>query len=252
MKSLIIGSGQIGQALFEIISKVYDCSIRDIEDIDIEGVKVLHIAFPWSDAFVNQVHAYKLKYKPELTVIHSTVAIGTTAKCGTGVVHAPERGRYPHLAFEMLKFTKFIAGLGAADVNSAREYFEACGWTTRVFYDPSLTELAKLLSNVHLGMEIAWRQTVERMHERLRLDSGCYEVWEESYNKGHEYLGQKQLLRPMLSPKPIGGHCVLPSVDILSRTFETNIVDFIRRSDAEANRKAAATRFTEEESKVRA
>lgn len=234
MKSLIIGAGQIGNALHDIFLKGHVSFLRDVDDLHCSDIEVLHIAFPYSDDFVIQTKAYIEQYKPKLTIIHSSVAVGTTDQCGPHVVHSPERGRYPHLAEQMQKFQKFIGGGYQEDRALAKRFFEALEWETVLIDDARYTELFKLLSNVHLGLEIAWRQEVERISRALTGTSASpiYEAWESSYNKGHTVLGHRQLIRPLVRPAPIGGHCILPCTDILGDQYDSKLFDFIKESNA--------------------
>lgn len=234
MKSLVIGAGQIGQALQEIFLKAHICLMRDTDDFDASDIEILHIAYPYSDEFISDTVAYIEKYQPKLTIIHSSVAVGTTDKIGPHVVHSPERGRYPHLASQMQRFQKFIGGGSREDRELAKAYFDALDWPTVLVDEARWTELCKILSNVHLGLEIAWRQEVDRMAMALigMPASSVYAAWEGSYNKGHQDLGHRQLIRPMVRPAPIGGHCILPCTEILAEQFDSKLFDFIKESNA--------------------
>lgn len=230
MKSLVIGAGQIGQALYEIFSLRHTCLIRDVEAFVCPDVDVLHVAYPYSENFLDATQAYIQEYRPKLTIVHSSVPIGTTRKLGDGVVHSPERGRYPNLAFEMMQFPKFIGGVSVEDVKAAAKFFYDCEWPTVLIDNPDKTEALKLISNAHLGLEIAWRQEVDRILEGQTAE---YDVWEDTYNKGHQWLGHRQLIRPRLGPMPIGGHCVLPCLEMLADRFKSLAFEFVRRSNAE-------------------
>lgn len=232
MKSLIIGKGQIGEALFKIFSKVHECYIRDVrpELNDPDGIEVLHIAYPDSENFVESVIDYTFYYKPRLTIIHSSVAIGTTAQCGEHVVHSPERGRFPNLAKEMVMYRKFIGFEDIEDGDLAAAYFHACDWPTQLIDSTEQTEMIKLLSNAHMGLEIAWRQEVQRMG----VDTEVYTLWEQSYQSGYMKTGQHNLIRPIMRPDPIGGHCILPCVDILLQRFASKFLQLIKESNAKA------------------
>lgn len=234
MKSLVIGSGQIGKALQEIFLKAHACLIRDVDDFDACDIEILHIAYPYSNDFVSDTRAYIQTYKPKLTIIHSTVAVGTTEKCGPHVVHSPERGRFPHLAKQMQQFPKFIGGGSLQDRLLAKRFFSMLDWKTILVDDARQTELCKILSNVHLGLEIAWRQEVDRISKELigSVAGDAYREWETSYNKGHMDLGHRQLIRPTVRPTPIGGHCILPCTEILASQFESSLFDFIKESNA--------------------
>lgn len=234
MKSLIIGAGQIGDALYKIFSEAHQCYVRDIGSLKCEDVEVLHIAFPYSEGFIENVRAYIRQYRPSLTMIHSSVAVGTSLKCGEHVVHSPERGRHPNLVSEMRKFPKFIGGLNDADVAKAVDYVQLCDWFAIPCADPRWTELVKLLSNVHLGLEIAWRQEVDRIFSEMGAgdsDKQIYELWEDSYNLAHKALGQEQLIRPRLKPGPIGGHCIIPCTKILASQIPSVAFEMILKTN---------------------
>jgi hypothetical protein len=227
MKSLIIGNGQIGSALFEIFSKVHETHVRDFEASNLDGIEILHICYPYSDKFIESTKNYIDQYRPRLTIIHSSVAIGTTDKCGDHVVHAPERGRFPKLAKQMSYFKKFIGGSNQEDCNLAAKYFDICNWNTHIVLDPKITEALKLISNAHMGLEIAWRQEIDRWG----IDRQIYALWEDSYFGGYMRFGEYNLLRSRMNPDPIGGHCILPCVDILSQTYESPALKFIKESN---------------------
>lgn len=242
MKSLIIGAGQIGQALQEIFLKAHISFIRDVDDLHCEDVEILHIAFPYSEGFVDVTKAYIAEYRPKLTIIHSSVKVGTTEKCGAHVVHSPERGRYPHLSRQMQVFQKFVGGGDTADRLLAKKFFDALEWETVLVDDARWTELVKLLSNIHLGLEIAWRQEVDRISNVLigMPASAVYTAWETSYNRGHAELGHRHLMRPIVNPGPIGGHCILPCTEILSTQFDSLLFRFIEGSNAKRKAEEAS------------
>lgn len=234
MKSLVIGTGQIGSALYENIKNVFDSYKRDIEDLPLEGVEVLHICFPDSDEFVSFVKKYQEEYKPDLTIVHSSIGVGKTRELGEKVVYSPMRGRHPQLVSEMKMFTKFVGGYNAEDVQKACNYLEFCRFHTIKSYSPHTLELVKLLSNIHMGIECAWAQEVKRICKAFGADYDTYLDWEKTYMKGYQLSGDTHLSRPILSPLPIGGHCILECTDILSKSFKSLAFDFIKTSNEKA------------------
>jgi len=234
MKSLIIGNGEIGSALFEIFHKVHETHVRGFEAVTLEGIEILHIAYPWTEKFVDNTTEYIAEYKPKLTMIHSTVPVGTTEQLGDHVVNTPERGRFPNLAKEMVGYKKFIGGFDMDDLVLASQYFLACKWPVQIIDDPKITETLKLVSNAHMGLEIAWRQELERWG----IDKDAYEAWEDSYFHGYIYFGQMNLVRSRMKPDPIGGHCILHSVDLLAQHQPKSILlEFIKFSNEQTKRK---------------
>lgn len=227
MKSLIIGAGQVGKALETVLKPFHEVIIRDVDDIQVEGVEVLHICYPDHAGFDQTTQKYIEIYKPSLTIIHSSVQVGTTAKCGEDVVYSPTRGRHPRLAEEMKSFTKFVASKKHSKALEASLYFLNMGWPSVTSNSPESLEFFKVFSNVHMGLEIAWRQEASRMMESIGISESDYDAWEESYRDGCLDVEDYNLVRPLMKPDPIGGHCILPCLDILREKFKSPLLDFI-------------------------
>ena len=234
MKSLIIGAGQVGTALKEVLSINYDVVIRDLDDLQVEGVKVLHICYPDHENFAENTRKYVNQYKPELTIIHSSVPVGTTSKCGDDFVYSPVRGRHPRLASEMKKFTKFVASKNPRMAEKAFIYFESTGWPTALADSSESLEFLKVLSNVHMGLEISWRQEVQKMLNHFNIPSNYYESWERSYRDGYLQTKDYNLIRSIMRPDPIGGHCILPCTEILKSQFNSPLLEFIINQNEKA------------------
>lgn len=244
MKALVVGAGQIGRAIHDIIRPYHEVHLRDMDDYPLAGVDVLHICYPDTPVFSTFTRGYIEQYKPSLTIIHSSVSVGTTETCGPSVVHAPVRGRHPKLASEIPAFTIFVAGLNREDVRRACEYLEGCNLVTRPVYNPKETELCKLLSNIHMGLEIAWRQEVQRMLDKYGVPVLTYKEWEESYNMGYRITGDEHFTRPIMRPDPIGGHCILQCMDILNAQHPSKVFEFIKESNEKAKRSDTVGRET--------
>lgn len=236
MKTLIIGNGEVGKALYKVLSSCHEVYIRDIQDIDVSGIEVLHICYPDHEGFDKTTKNYILKYRPKVTIINSSVAVGTTDRCGFNSVYSPVRGRHPKLDSDLLIYKKFIFGRDKESVGLADLHFTLAGMETEQGTDPSTGEFLKLISNVHMGVEIAWRQEVQRMMTKFEIDSKTYDQWEESYSKGYFQSGDFNLIRPVMRPDPIGGHCILPCTDIISNQFSSKIFEFIKESNDKAKR----------------
>ncbi len=174
MKTLIIGSGEVGKSLYQIVSKVHGTLIRDIEPIDIGSgnIEVLHICYPDHEGFVENTKGYINLYNPTLTIINSSVPVGTTSQFDEKVVYSPIRGRHNRLNMQgkkvagleadIAKYAKFVFGQSKYR-KIAADYFRECGLDCYEYgcEDPKDGELLKLISNIHMGLEIAWRQEVE-------------------------------------------------------------------------------------------
>src|SRR5229473_5677557 len=111
---VVVGLGEVGKPLLEIVSEHHDAIGIDIAPPvgEIGPVDVLHVCFPFEiKDFVGETVRYIELFKPILTIINSTVAIGTTRavaeRTGSSVVHSPVRGKHARMLEEMRVYTKF-------------------------------------------------------------------------------------------------------------------------------------------------
>src|SRR6201986_2028672 len=111
---LVVGLGEIGRPLLEILRGAHDAVGRDIEDRPFDGVRILHICFPYSTDFVSSAARYASMYEPEVVVVNSTVVPGTTMeiqeKTGVPAVSSPVRGKHVRMTEELRGYRKFVAG----------------------------------------------------------------------------------------------------------------------------------------------
>jgi UDP-N-acetyl-D-mannosaminuronate dehydrogenase len=158
-KVVVVGLGEVGKPLFQLASRHHDVIGVDIEPPKqhIENVDVLHICFPYEiKDFIGETVRYIDLFKPGVTIVNSTVGIGTTRaiaeRSGTPVVNSPVRGKHIRMLEELQHYTKFI---GATDDSSARlaaEHFASMGLKTKVLAAPEATELAKLTETTYFGL----------------------------------------------------------------------------------------------------
>jgi len=87
-KAVIIGDGELGRTLFDILKKIYpEIAIRDKIRFQEENESnkidfdIMHICFPYFDEFIEQVKRYQKQYSPKYTIIHSDVPTGISRKC---------------------------------------------------------------------------------------------------------------------------------------------------------------------------
>src|SRR5512146_3076863 len=130
-RHLIIGHGQVGSAVFALLIKddKNTVAIRDIDDL-VFPADVVHICFPCVDLdiFKEAVRRYQAQYQPELTIIHSTVPVGTSRSLGA--VHSPIMGRHPDIAADQMHYYKFFGGTDPMATEVAAEIFANCGLET--------------------------------------------------------------------------------------------------------------------------
>lgn len=210
MRSLVIGAGEVGSALASVLK----CDLRDIQPS--EGLAptygILHICFRFSPTFVRDVHQYTDSYGANLVIVHSTVPVGTCDP--EGWVHSPVRGRHPDLRGGL---TEFVKHFGGARAEEAAAYWP--GSLSSLLHDlAATTEAAKLFELQMYGVEIAMEKEVHAFCQQNDLPfQEVYTQFASTYNAGWRRLGQSQFGKPILDHVlgPIGGHCVMPAMDLL-------------------------------------
>ena len=226
MKSLIIGMGEVGKGLFEVLKKEHEVFMKDMEPLELDGVEVLDICIPYSDKFITIVNQYVEKYKPKLTINHSTVPVGTTRKITGKAVHSPIRGKHPKMAEGIMIYQKYI-GYNDEETRRLAEKYLGAVVSVRSVEKSETSELAKLLSLGRYGVNIAFAQEQKAMCDKWGLD---YEdvvfEYEKSYNNGLDKVGIPDLKRPLLDPPEgrIGGHCVRENSIVLNEQYPSNFL----------------------------
>ena len=224
----ILGYGEVGQS----IAKFYqNPRIKDLKrDDNLEGVEILNICIPWNKDFVKIVKKEIKKIKPKLTIIHSTVAPGTTKKIGGMTVHSPVRGIHPHLYKSIKTFVKYIGADNKKAGEMAKKHLERMGIKTKFFYPSATTEIGKLLDTSYYGLCIAWHGEMKKLCDKfgIKFDEAITD-FNKTYNEGYAKLGKKNVIRPVLYPPKEGitGHCVVSNAEILKKYFESRAIDLL-------------------------
>lgn len=227
-KVVVAGLGEIGKPLYDLLGRHHEVFGVDLAPFEpVTGVDVLHVCYPFQiDDFVGETARYVSLFRPELTVINSTVSIGTTRRIaevtGTAVVNSPIRGKHARMLDELLFYTKFIGALDAETGRKAQEHFESAGMKTKVLSTPEASELAKLTETTYFGLLIAWAQELERYCDQTGADyDEVVSIYEE--------IGY--LPRVKFFPGVIGGHCVMPNIEILKGIAKSDLLDMIQNSN---------------------
>jgi len=223
---LVVGLGEIGGPLLEILSGAHEAAGRDIEDRAFHGVRVLHLCFPFGPDFVTSASRYVSLYQPEVVVVNSTVVPGTTRaiqqKTGTPAVYSPVRGKHTRMREELRHYRKFVAGSSAEAVALVESQFAAAGVTTQRMSSFESLELAKLLETTYFGLLVAWAQEMDRFVTSIGAD-----YWETL-----EFFEEIGFFPPVgFEPGYIGGHCVMPNLHLLEQVRQSPFIDTMRESN---------------------
>lgn len=243
-KVVVAGLGEVGKPLLQILSEHHDVIGVDIQPPSepINSVDVLHICYPFQiKDFIGETARYIELFKPGLTVINSTVAVGTTRavaqRTGSAVVNSPVRGKHARMVEEMRKYTKFVGALDPATARHAAEHFESAGLKAKILSAPEATELAKLTETTYFGLMIAWAQELERYCDQA---SQTYEEIVSFYNEISFFPKVKYF------PGVIGGHCVMPNIELLRKFDDSAILRAIQSSNQKKLDREASRQFSEE------
>jgi UDP-N-acetyl-D-mannosaminuronate dehydrogenase len=235
---VVVGLGEVGQPLLELVSKHHNAIGVDISPPvgQIGKVDILHVCYPFDiKDFVGETVRYIELFRPALTIVNSTVAVGTTRavaeRTGAAVVHSPVRGKHARMLEELRFYTKFVGAMDPAAGELAAKHFDSLGLKTKILSSPEATELAKLMETTYFGLMIAWAQEVERYCDQSLQDYGeIVSFWEEiKFFPPVKYF-----------PGIIGGHCVMPNIELLSKFQHSVILKAIQTSNEKKIKREAA------------
>lgn len=225
MTDVILGMGEVGETLFDLLVKRnFNCvgidsvnskSKNYSENQIIENPEYLHVCLPGElTEFTNIVSNWINKIKDlKAVVIHSTVKPGTTKKIQEKstipVLFSPVRGVHRRFLDDIKKYTKFISTdekqLDAKIKTDLGKRFEKVDWMSTT----KTAELAKILvDTTYYGWLINYAQITKMICEKEGIDFD--EMWKFA-DEIHENLGN----RPKMYPGIIGGHCVIPNLNLI-------------------------------------
>jgi UDP-2-acetamido-3-amino-2,3-dideoxy-glucuronate N-acetyltransferase len=229
MRGLVIGMGEVGQALFNILKATYPDTQSDDkkwETFITLPIDIVHICIPHTEDFIEIVSDYEARFAPKYLVIHSSVPVGTTAKIAKiakcKVYYSPIRGHHANMEQELRVYVKYIAS--DSDVtDTVSKYFEGAGISTEMMSDTMSVELMKLLELYRYGLYIAGAKEQEKICDHFHKLYGIVVTqFEETSNAGLISLGKAQQCQPILWPFKdyVGGHCTVEDMDILLRQVD--------------------------------
>jgi hypothetical protein len=223
---LVVGLGEVGGPLLKVLRGAHRAEGRDLEDRDFHGVQVLHLCFPFGPDFAAAASGYISRYRPEVAVVNSTVVPGTTRSIeqATGVpaVYSPVRGKHTRMTEELRRYRKFVAGSSADAVSLVEDHFRAAGVTTQRMPSFETLELAKLLETSYFGVLVAWAQEMDRFAGAVAAD-----YWDTL-----AFFEEIDVLpRVGFEPGHIGGHCVMPNLDLLEQLRPSPFIAAMRASN---------------------
>ena len=251
-KDVVVGIGEIGKPILKLLSKQnitvgFDLkpdlmNQRIFEKYKNLKTSFLHIAIPATSRFSKNVLKLSKKFQPECIVIHSTIKPGTTAelqaKLSIPVIYSATRGVHKRMIYDLKRYTKFFAiSKNAPRGKWASSRFvklmKSCGIKTKQMSKPETLELAKIICDTsYLGWLINYAQLSNMIAIKHGVDYD--EMWSFS-DEIHKLLGN----RPKMYPGYIGGHCVIPNLNLINN--ET--LNLINKMNNDYAKKLKKTKF---------
>lgn len=230
-KAIVVGLGETGMPLWQVLDEAYPKEILGFDpkkdgfrDMPGARVEILNVCIPWGPEFMAQVSGLRDSFQPDVTVIHSTVPVGTTARFAE-TVHSPILGRHGRMREDILTYDKWIGGERA---EKAAAFFEKARIRCRKVDTSNETELLKLMCLAKYGASIAFAFYQKSACDQMGIPFEHVLEWDRNYNDGV----YPSFRRPMIEPSDtgkIGGHCVIPGTKILNAQIPNQILDEVLR-----------------------
>lgn len=248
MNDVILGGGEVGITLYELLGKtigLHDIDsdkIKNYDAIKLYDVGVIHICFPYSKKFKASVLGYVEIFNPKLIVIHSTIPVGTshTIQIGVGsipVIYTPTRGVHSRFVKDMKRYTKLWASAGVISngvISLFLKIWTNTGVVTDRWESVKDLELAKtLIDTTYYGWLIAFRFAADAIATNYGANKN--KIWEFA-DEIHEILGNRPKM--FSNPEGIGGHCVLPNLELNSdktADYIKNVINIINSNHRKLN-----------------
>ena len=245
-KDVVVGLGEIGLPILKLLSKQNNVVGYDIDKKLMNNVKFtkfqdtqtsfLHIAIPVTQKFITNVIALFKKFSPECIVIHSTISPGTTEylqkKMSIPIIYSATRGVHKSMLRDLKRYTKFFVISSNAPkkqwaASTYSKKMKSCGIKTQKMSKPETSELAKIICDTsYLGWLINYAQISNTLAQNYKVNYD--EMWEFS-DEIHKFLGN----RPKMYPGFIGGHCVIPNLDLI----HNHTLDLIQKLNTQYSKK---------------
>lgn len=262
---LVVGLGEVGRPLFELLDESgkfivfgFDTDKSKMQSLRQttlpNKVDIVHICLPCSNKskFVDIVTSYIGKFEPKLVIVNSTVPLKTTIgiyeKCRNCLVaHSPVRGVHKnpeHMKWELKRWTKYVGGANAEAADAARNHFEKLGLKTKVLKSCTETELAKLFETTYRAWMIACFQEMHRISNQVGADfADVVDFIEDTHRIGSD--------RPVMFPDVIGGHCLIPNVELLLESYDSKLLRLILDSNEKRKEEVKDKRVSEEVERIK-
>jgi len=228
-KDVVVGLGEIGGPIKKLLSKAtivvgYDINpklvnVNQLKKNETLPTRFLHVCIPYSNKMIQNVISLNKKFKPKGIVIHSTISPYTTnkiqKKLSIPVIYSATRGVHKSMLHDLKRYTKFFSiEKNAPKSKWASSEFEKLMKKSKIktkkMSNPITLELAKIIVDTsYYGWLINYAQLSNMIAIKNKVNYD--EMWSYA-DEIQKFLGN----RPKMFPGFIGGHCVIPNLDLIS------------------------------------
>lgn len=227
-KDIVVGLGEIGRPILKLISKHrnvvgYDTNTKLMDQKKFNKLKsvetmFLHICIPYSNNFISNIMELYKKFDPKIIVIHSTVSPYTTKKLqkkiNIPVIYSATRGVHKRMLYDLRRYTKFFAMEENAPkakwaATKYAQLMQNCGVKTKQMSNAVTLELAKIVVDTSY---YGWLINYAQISNMIAMEHGV------DYDEMWSFADEIQKIlhnRPKMYPGYIGGHCVIPNLDLI-------------------------------------
>jgi len=225
---LVIGLGEIGLPILKIFSKGFPTfgydkntklmNLRKFEKNKEIPTEIMHVCIPYTKNFKNNIEELAQEHNPAIIVIHSTIEPYITEhlqkKLSIPVIYSATRGIHKRMLDDLKRYQKFFSIYDWAPrskwaCNIFKSRLKKAGIRTKQMSSPLSLELAKIVVDTsYYGWLINYAQLSNMIAIEHKVDYD--EMWSFS-DEIHKFLGN----RPKMFPGFIGGHCVIPNLDLI-------------------------------------
>lgn len=256
-RAILIGFGEVGQAHFKNLAKVYPDSIYYKDkgeqiynsqgkkvslsaDFDFDLMLIATQCDPENMApFYQMVVDYANQYKPKYIDILTTTTCGTTENLEVFLPHinitkSTIRGSHPCLDKFLLEIPKHIGGR-SADV--MKEYYSKAGIPCVCHAKSRATELFHVLNNSDYGIAIAKAGENYDLCRKYGIDYMEWLEYKKTNNEGFIRAGFPSKVSPILTPPGNGifGHCVVYSATTIPKEDRGPLMDMLAKYNEKHN-----------------
>ena len=224
-KDIVIGMGEIGLPIFKLLSKNMPVDgfdkiekLNSEKFLNIKKIELMHICIPFTKSFQKIVIQLSKKYNPDGIIIHSTISPNTTkklqSKLDLPIIYSATRGVHKRMLKDLKRYTKFFAVYDYAPSSkwasrTFKNKMKKCGVKTKQMSQPITLELAKVVCDTsYYGWLINFAQISKIIADKENVDYD--EMWSFT-DEIQKFLKN----RPKMFPGFIGGHCVIPNLDLV-------------------------------------